>query len=671
MNLDFKKFNTGTLFLCRTPENFPVGYAEKSFEDMKNNLHFDYAAILETWNSADGVLWKSDKYPRSSYWKDEERDPIEECFLAADKYDMAFLIEAGMMHEEFMLAHKEGMRTEYSGDTVRYGRIGLSPSCPYTLEYFIKKYDTMIKKFSHHKSFKGVCMPAENGIYLSYDKYTKEAYRNTFGTDLPSPDEIGTNKQLENQVFRFLEKQFLTMYQNLAKHIKEKYNLPLMHYPVDQISEDSFMQPYWPHPNKNIAVINQVKELGLLNMQIHPPLYPNPYFFKMETEYLLANSDGIPCVADTHFYHEMAAGRLPDTTPKRIVDSILSTLTPFGISFFCYGFMAEELPPWKNALKPNVPIFSVYDETNTVKSRREMCLKSMNFVEQLRLLMENTLHSADCAIYYPEEINSEYIYSSYASEHIFGLHELLNAAAIPVKITATIPESKQEQKVLIMDNVPNISSADSEKLKKYLLNGGKLIVIGKCCKEIEDIAGLNVSISNSRLVKSPDSPEYNNLLFKLPLNGKHYCERNGKPLFYYDDGTPAITEKGNVIFFGASDEIGRFSQYRDFRLANWWKEFLLKQNLTTGIEFHNIYSGSKDLHQFTSCDVYENENKKLLFIRNFGVEQRYSTLSWNLPEDFKIVKALSDGNDFNFENGNKLPIFEHFIAVYAEKIYNN
>ena len=112
MNLDFKKFNTGTLFLCRTPENFPVGYAEKSFEDMKNNLHFDYAAILETWNSADGVLWKSDKYPRSSYWKDEERDPIEECFLAADKYDMAFLIEAGMMHEEFMLAHKEGMRTE-------------------------------------------------------------------------------------------------------------------------------------------------------------------------------------------------------------------------------------------------------------------------------------------------------------------------------------------------------------------------------------------------------------------------------------------------------------------------------------------------------------------------------------------------------------------------------
>ena len=97
MNLDFKRFNTGTLFLVRTPEVFPEGYAEKSFEDMKNKFHFDFAALLETWNCQDGVLWKSDKYPRSSYWKNENRDPVEECFLAADKYDMAFLPEAGII----------------------------------------------------------------------------------------------------------------------------------------------------------------------------------------------------------------------------------------------------------------------------------------------------------------------------------------------------------------------------------------------------------------------------------------------------------------------------------------------------------------------------------------------------------------------------------------------
>ena len=76
MSLDFKKFNTGTLFLVRTPDTFPVGYADKSFEDMKNNLHFDYVALLETWNCDDGVLWKTDKFPRSSYWKNEERDCV-------------------------------------------------------------------------------------------------------------------------------------------------------------------------------------------------------------------------------------------------------------------------------------------------------------------------------------------------------------------------------------------------------------------------------------------------------------------------------------------------------------------------------------------------------------------------------------------------------------------
>ncbi len=166
-------------------------------------------------------------------------------------------------------------------------------------------------------------------------------------------------------------------------------------------------------------------------------------------------------MADTHFYHEMTAGRLPDATPKRVVDSILSTLPPFGISFFSYGFMAEELPLWKKGLKPGVPVYKVYDEPNTLKARREMCVRSMEFVEQLRHMMKNTKHTADCAIYFPEELNIDYMYSSYATEHIFGLHELLNAAAVPLKITATIPGSANEQKMLIMDSVRRFSDADA------------------------------------------------------------------------------------------------------------------------------------------------------------------------------------------------------------------
>ncbi len=130
MNLNFKKFNSGTLFLVRTPDVFPVGYADECFRDMKENLHFDYAALLETWNCVDGTVWISDKFPRSSYWHGEERDPLEECFTAADKYGMAFLHEAGMMDDAFMHAHEDGMRTDENGKHYRYGRIGLVPSCP-------------------------------------------------------------------------------------------------------------------------------------------------------------------------------------------------------------------------------------------------------------------------------------------------------------------------------------------------------------------------------------------------------------------------------------------------------------------------------------------------------------------------------------------------------------
>ena len=667
MKLDFKKFNTGTLFLVRTPEVFPEGYAEKCFADMKNNLHFDFATLLETWNCMDGTVWKSDDFPRSSFWKNEERDPLEECFAAADKYGMAFLPEAGMMDDDFMYKHKDAMCTDFEGNLSRYGRIGLVPTYPETLKYLKRKYDALLQKFGHHPSCCGVCLPCENSIIVTYDPYTKAAYKEKFNEEMPSPDVIFADKAIENKVFRFLEDTFLAMYRALASYIKEKYNLPLMHYPIDVISSASFMQPERVYPERNIAVMTQAKELDLLNMQLHPPLYPNPYFFKLETEYLMANANGIPCMADTHFYHEMAAGRVPDMTPKRIVDSILSTLTPNGISFFCYGFMAEELPGWKKELNPNAPVYRVYSEENTTKARRKMALNAMRYVEQLRNFMENTKHTADCAIYFPEELNADYLYSSYASEHIFGLHEMLNAASVPVAVTAKIPEKSTEIKALIMDSVQTISDEDAQKLESYIETGGKLIVVGKCCARIEQIAGINVKQSEALVAVSPQSKNYNHCLFRLPRDGKHYTEENGTPLLLYNNGEAAVTKKGNVIFFGAADAVGRFSLYRDYSLVEYWKNLLMQENLNSGVHFGNEYVGRTNGHQFTSCDLYKNDEKCLLFIRNFGVEHYHASVKWKLPENMRVVKALADGEEFQFEQGEEMPVFEHFVAIYAER----
>ena len=342
MSLDFSRFNTGTLFLVRTPDVFPVGYANECFSDMKK-LHFNFAALLETWNCMDGIVWKNNQYPRSSFWKNEERDPIEECFLAADKYDMAFLPEAGVMHEQYMLENKEGMLTSYDGKVSRYSRIGLVPTCPKALQYFINKYDALYETYGHHPSFQGFCLPCENLIDISYDKYSTELWQSIYGTKLPTPEEISSDEETEKKVIKFFEDAFIAMYEKLAKHLKKKYGLPLMHYPVDKISSNSFFQPTYVSTNDNLTLMAKIKELDMLNLQLHPPLNPNPYFFKFEAEFLMANSCGRNCMADTHFYHEFGAGRLPDTTPKRIVDNILSTLTPYGISFFCYGFMAEKL----------------------------------------------------------------------------------------------------------------------------------------------------------------------------------------------------------------------------------------------------------------------------------------------------------------------------------------
>ncbi len=668
MSLNFNNFNTGTLFLVRTPEVFPVGYADKCFADMKNNLHFDFVALLETWNCRDGILWKSDKFPRSSYWAGEERDPVEECFLAADKYGMAFLPEAGMMDEGYMLAHKDAMLTDYEGNVSRYGRIGLVPSCPLTLEYLINKYDTMLERFGHHPSCKGVCLPCENSIDVSYDKYSREAYKKFYGEEMPSPDEMYADDNVKEKVLHFTETQFLNMYRALAVHIKGKYGLPLMHYPLGIISACSYMQPERIWHARNISVMTQVKELDLLNLQIHPPLYPNPYFYKLETEYLMANSDGmIPCMADTHFYHESAAGRVPDMTPKRFVDNILSTMTPFGISFFCYGFMAEELPLWKKELNPGAPVYQVYRDEYTVAARREMCLKAMGYVEDLRPLMNGTRHTADLAIYFPEQLNNDYLYSSYSIEHIFGLHEMLNAVAIPTKVIAKIPDSAAEQKALIMSSVKSITDDDANKLKAYLSDGGKLIVIGKCCKTIEDIAGIKVEESNGIFARSDKSKFYNHCLFRLPLDGRHYTEKNGEVLLEYNNGDAIATRLGNVIYFGAGDTVGRFNGYRDFLLAEFFKKMLKDAGLDSGVTFNNIYVNRRDGQQFTSCDLFEKNGKRLLLIRNFGVEHHHASVDWRLPDNMKITRALADGVEFKFENGAEMPRFEHYAAIYAEE----
>lgn len=121
-----------------------------------------------------------------------------------------------------------------------------------------------------------------------------------------------------------------------------------------------------------------------------------------------------------------------------------------------------------------------------------------------------------------------------------------------------------------------------------------------------------------------------------------------------------------MIYFGISDEIGRFSLYRDFALANWIKSFFTNEKLNTAVEFHNVYVGMTDRHQFTSSDVYEGEGKKLLFVRNFGVEQNASSLAWSLPDGMKVTKAIADGTPFEYKNGQPLPVFEHFVALFAQ-----
>jgi hypothetical protein len=104
---------------------------------------------------------------------------------------------------------------------------------------------------------------------------------------------------------------------------------------------------------------------------------------------------------------------------------------------------------------------------------------------------------------------------------------MLNATGVPVCVTAEIPIMPDEYKALIMDSVRVISTEEAQRLDSYLKNGGKLIVIGKCCEAIENIAGIKVKESNAHVVVSPQSTYYNHCLFRLPCDGKHYAEENG------------------------------------------------------------------------------------------------------------------------------------------------
>lgn len=668
-NLDFHRFHVGTLFLVRTPEVFPVGYPDECFADMKQNLHMDYAALLETWNCEDGIVWKSPKFPRSSFWKDCERDPVEECFQAADKYGMAFLPEAGMMDKAYMLAHPEGMQTDGEGRTSRFGRIGLVPACPLTLEYLIEKYDTMLEKFGGHPSCRGICMPCENGVNVSFDRYTREAWKSAFGTNMPTQAEILADEAVEDRVNAFMEHVFLEMYRKLARHLKQKYGLPLMHYPLDVISGNSFCQPAYAGSGAqgNVSVMNRVEDLDMLNLQLHPPLNPNPYFFKFETEFLMGNAVDKPCMTDTHFYHEGTMGRLPDTTTKRTIDNVLSTVTPYGVSFFCYGFMRQELPLWKKELNPGAPVYRVYEEAHTLAARRESCLKAMDYVQRLSGALEGTRHSADLAFYYPEEINHNYKLGSYPLEHAFGAYELLNAACVPLRFVRTVPTDPAESKCLVFDCVRELPAEDLEALRRYTAAGGRVILIGKCAGELEALAGLRVEEAAGRFVVSPESDDYRSCLVRLPESGRHYRESEGTPLLRYENGEPAVTEKGNWIFIGFSDAVDRFSDYRDARAASWLRKLLFEKKLNSGVEFHNIHRAREDWHQFVSADLYAGETKKMLLLRNYGVELRSSTLRWDAGEGYAVLRAEADGKEFSFTQGGALPEIEHYLALYAEK----
>ena len=663
----FNSFKTGTLFLIRTPDVFPPDYADRCFADMKR-LGLDYAAWLETWNCMDGIIWKSNLYPRSSFWSYEERDPLEETFEAADRHGMTFIPEAGVAHDQFVFAHPDDMVHNYDGTVAgRFSRIGLVPSSPLTVEFFTAKYDELLAKFRHHRSFRAICMPCENSVGLSYDRHTLAAWRHAFSCPMPPPDEIAADRTLEKQVFHFLEDCFLEMYRKLARHLKQKHNLPLMHYPPSKISAVSHAQPTFIFQARNLTIMNKVKELDLLNLQVHPPLSGNIYHFKLEVEILQALCGDLPNVADTHFYHEACCGKLPDATPKRYIDYVLSTLTPFGISFFCYGFFAPQLPAWKKELNPGAKVFNGYAAPDIVQRRRNSTVQALDYVKILRPHLENTRHWADCAIYYREDFDMDYLYGSYYREHMFGLYELFQAAALPVRITVEIPESAAKQKVIVFDAVKSFDTDEQQRLSLYLASGGKAIILGNCCSELLGTCRLQVKPASGRFVRREDSMHYNHWCFAPPVDSLKFTESSGDALYFYDDAIPAVTRLENVVYFGCAGAVDNFCNVRSFELIGVWRKLFEQIDGDSGVKIRAKHLGNPAGHTFISADLYyaPDDSRRLLLLRNFGVEVKSTELNWNLPARFRISEAIIDGKRFSFHASQPLPEFEHFILLVA------
>jgi len=660
--LDFKKFLCGTLFLIRTPESFPEGYAEKSFQDMKENLKLDYAAWLETWNCVDGIIWQHPDYPRSSYWAGCDRDPLEEAFAAADKVDMAFLPECGVIHTAFREANRDAMRRLYDSRQCGYGRMGLVPAAPVTADFLIAKYEALFNKFGHHKSFKGFCMPAENCVQISYDNYTLAEWKKRFSFAMPSPQELAKDFTLQKQVNAFLEDLFLEMYRKLARHLKQKYDLPLMHYPVSKISATSHHVPGEFLLSRNLELIDEVEEIDLLNLQLHPPLGDHVRQFKLEMELLEGCTDK-PCVADTHWYHEANAGKYPNLTPERMIDWNLSTITPNGISFFCYGFMKEELPLWKKELNPNTPVFNCYRDEMGTALRRKYAVKGMEFARQIGDFLQNKKHVADTAIFYRESLDDDYRFGSYYREHLFSVYESLQSAALPLCVSNKIPVDTTQYKCLIFTAVKSITGQEAENLQQFLQNGGKVIIIGKSDPLLYQICGLEVCECDAEYVTVDSSPD-STWAFSLPVDAvKHTA--NGNIRYAYNRGNGAIVQQGNVIFVGCWAAISDFENKRQQGIKNMWKKLFDELELDCNIKFTADHVRFKGEHEFVSCDIYQapQDDKKTILLRNFGVETTNAQLQIGDPDKFSVQSFIIDGKVLPYPADGKLPDFEYFALL--------
>ena len=89
-------------------------------------------------------------------------------------------------------------------------------------------------------------------------------------------------------------------------------------------------------------------------------------------------------------------------------------------------------------------------------------------------------------------------------------------------IVNKIPANSEKTKCIVLDAVMHMPQHDLDMLKAFVAADGKVVVVGKCSKEIQEILGLNISESTGRFVVSETSDDYHNCLFRLPESGRHY-----------------------------------------------------------------------------------------------------------------------------------------------------